>query len=382
MAEPAWSGSLHLSPVACRVKLVPAVSDPPAIRLEPINIATGNPVTAGFVDAVTGEPVAPEAIGQAHRYDNGRFVTISEAELRELAGPPSETIEIDDFVPLGSVDRLLHERLYYLDIAEPAAGDALAAIAAVLQRQGRAGLGRMHLDGRQRRVLIEPRDGGLVLAVLRSAARIAVPQFAASQMDGLPSDTIAMLEATVERQSTAADPAALADPYEDGLRMLIAEKIRDARAAEAPPPDAVAAGEREFACEIFISAIGAGESRHVGGGWAGTQGSGQPIEALSIRPGEGLASGAIEFRVFAGEGRATAWVADGNYAGSWGRGLPLTGFAVRPSADHTVALETVYQGCFSKAGTVGPKRDGEACVSPEADDTLEAVLIRVLERAE
>ena len=73
---------------------------------------------------------------------------------------------------------------------------------------------------------------------------------------------------------------------------------------------------------------------------------------------------------------------DGNYAGTRGRGLPLTGFAVRPAADEMARLEIVYEGCFFEGGVVGPKRDGEACVSPVANDPLEAVRVTILERGQ
>src|SRR5262249_21740314 len=115
-------------------------------------------------------------------------------------------------------------------------------------------------------------------------------------------------------------------------------------------------------------------------GWAGNPGSRRQIEALSIRPREGLPPSAVEFKVFAQEGRATSWVSDGNYAGTRGRGLPLTGFAIRPAQEHATQLEIVYEGCFFEGGIVGPKRDGELCISPIANDPLEAVRVSIMER--
>ncbi|MBV9858723.1 MAG: hypothetical protein JO038_01255 [Alphaproteobacteria bacterium] len=138
----------------------------------------------------------------------------------------------------------------------------------------------------------------------------------------------------------------------------------------------------ELGTEILLHIVGLGDRRYVEPGWAGNPGSRRQIEALSIRPREGLAPSAVEFKVFAQEGRATSWVSDGNYAGTRGRGLPLTGFAVRPSQDLRERLEIVYEGCFFEGGVVGPKRDGELCISPVANDPLEAVRVSIMERAE
>jgi hypothetical protein len=101
-----------------------------------------------------------------------------------------------------------------------------------------------------------------------------------------------------------------------------------------------------------------------------------------VRPREGLAASAVEFRVFAQEGRATAWVSNGNYAGTRGRNLPLTGFAVRSAGELGERLQIEYEGSFFEGGVVGPKRNGELCVSTVADDPLEAVRITITDRGE
>jgi DNA end-binding protein Ku len=152
-------------------------------------------------------------------------------------------------------------------------------------------------------------------------------------------------------------------------------------AAPAPEPEPAAAeGPHDIGTEILLHIMGLGDRRYVEPGWAGNPGSKRQIEALSIRPREGLAPSAIEFRVYAQEGRATAWVSNGNYAGTRGRNLPLTGFAVRPVSDLGERLDIAYEGSFFEGGVVGPKRNGELCISPVADDPLEAVRVTIIDQ--
>lgn len=155
-----------------------------------------------------------------------------------------------------------------------------------------------------------------------------------------------------------------------------------APAAEAPPAETAPEGPQDVGSEILLHIMGLGDRRYVEPGWAGNPGSKRQIEALSIRPREGLAASTVEFRVFAQEGRATAWVSNGNYAGTRGRNLPLTGFAVRPAGELGERLEIEYEGSFFEGGVVGPKRNGELCVSPVADDPLEAVRVTIVDRGE
>jgi hypothetical protein len=156
-------------------------------------------------------------------------------------------------------------------------------------------------------------------------------------------------------------------------------------ASEPPPPapepaPAPSGGPHDVGAEILLHIMGLGDRRYVEPGWAGNPGSKRQIEALSIRPRDGLAASSIEFRVFAQEGRATAWVSNGNYAGTRGRNLPLTGFAVRPSGELGERIEIAYEGSFFEGGVVGPKRNGELCVSPVADDPLEAVRVTIIDQ--
>ena len=97
-------------------------------------------------------------------------------------------------------------------------------------------------------------------------------------------------------------------------------------------------------------------------------------------PRDELAPDAVEFRVFAAQGRATPWVGNGNYAGTSGRELALTGFAARPSQAIGDRFDVVYEGWFADGGAVGPLRNGETCVSPVQDDPIEALRVSLIER--
>jgi DNA end-binding protein Ku len=168
------------------------------------------------------------------------------------------------------------------------------------------------------------------------------------------------------------------------------EPVAAAEPPPPPPPESEPApaaepaepGPHDVGTEILLHIMGLGDRRYVEPGWAGNPGSKRQIEALSIRPRDGLTPSAIEFRVFAQEGRATAWVSNGNYAGTRGRNLPLTGFAVRPAGELGERLEIAYEGSFFEGGVVGPKRNGELCVSPVADDPLEAVRVTILDQGD
>jgi DNA end-binding protein Ku len=451
MPQATWNGFLRLSLVSCPVYLSPATTDKGRMRLDQLSARTGNPINQQLVDARTGDVVASDAVVKGLRLEDGRHVSIDDAELQALGPEPSKVIDVDYFVPLEDIDRLYLDAVYYLYPEGPLASDTVYAVQLAMQRNGRAAIGRMQFDGRERQVLIEPRYGGLVMSTLRSADSVEPPEFVERHQQEISSEMIEIAESIIGRRPGIFDTRTFRDRYEDALRALVDSKVRNAprpaggerapalfggaqpepaqpepspapppppepepapaAAAEPPPappapepepeapPEAPAAavaaaadpaaaaaeppaGGREVGTEILLHIVGLGDRRYVEAGWAGSPGSHRQIEALSIRPAEGMAPSAVEFKVFAQEGRATSWVSDGNYAGTRGRGLPLTGFAVRPSQDLREKLEITYEGSFFEGGVVGPKKDGELCISPIANDPLEAVRVSIVERTE
>jgi DNA end-binding protein Ku len=483
MAQAHWNGFLRVSLVSCPVRLASTTGETRRIRLDPINARTGNPVTQQFVDARTGDVVAPEAVVSGCKLDDERYLVLSAEDLQSLAQSPVNVIDIDRFVPRDQIGRLFFDAASYIHPEGQLAADTVHALRLAMERNGRVALGHIFLDGRERVVLIEPQAGGLLMSTLRAVEEIAPPEFAERPEHDIPAEMVEIAESIIARRSADFDPAMLRDRAEDALRALIAARTRPAappteppappaaaapppppeppppapppvaappppapppvaaappppppEAAPAPEPPAAAApppapapppvaavpppppapepppappppapppaaappphngaapaaegergGARELGAEVLLHIMGLGDRRYVEPGWAGHPGSRRQIEAMSIRPREAFPPSAIEFRVFAQEGRATAWVSNGNYAGTRGRGLPLTGFAVRPAADLRDRLEIVYEGSFFEGGVVGPRRDGELCVSPVADDPLEAIRVTIVERKE
>jgi Glycosyl transferases group 1 len=156
---------------------------------------------------------------------------------------------------------------------------------------------------------------------------------------------------------------------------------RRGRGAEVVPAVESGAGCREIGAEIVLHTGRQGDCRYTTQGWAGDRGRGQSIEAFGIRPLEALGAADIEYKALGPNGRETPWVSNAVLCGTRGEGVALTGFAIRLAAHLRDRFEVVYEGAFSTGGIVGPSRDGEPCVAGVADDPLEAIRVRLLERA-
>jgi DNA end-binding protein Ku len=388
MADTEWRGFLRLSLVSCPVRLERAARAAQRIRLEPLNGRTRNPVVRQFVDAHTGDIVPPDLVIRGWKTADGDYVTIGNDEFEAVVGAgrtgEADIIELAQFCPAGQIDRARFASAYYLYPDGALAADTLASLRLAMQHEGADAIAYLRLGGRGRTALLAVDGAGFRLTTLRPAAAAQPAEFAERADDSVPVEMVEVAEDLIRRRMLEGDPNRLPDRWQDRLRTLIAEKTGAAVPAEQPAAaveDEQPKG-REIGAEILLHVIGAGDRRFVEPGWAGEPGGRQQIEAISIRPHGEVPPTAIEYRVFAQHGRATAWVSNGSYAGTRDGELPLTGFAVRPLSEWRDRLDIVYEGSFCDGGAVGPKTNGDACLSAIDNDPLEALRITIVERPE
>jgi GT2 family glycosyltransferase len=115
--------------------------------------------------------------------------------------------------------------------------------------------------------------------------------------------------------------------------------------------------------------------------WAGRVAPGLWIESFSVQPQKHLTARQIEYKGLTGTGFETPWLSDDQICGTKGMAVPLVGFAIRlkPGAE-TAAYDCEYSGYYQSGATVGPMRNGAPCRSTVANDPLEGIQIRIIQR--
>jgi DNA end-binding protein Ku len=226
MPRASWSGFLRLSLVTCPVYLSPATTESKRIRLNQLNSETGNRVSQRLVDSKTGEELSRDQIAKGYEFDRGRYVTITDDELKELQIESSKIIDLDRFVGRDQVDPLYLDAPYYVYPDGEIATETFRVIGEAMARTNRVGLGRITLSSRERLVLVEPRGGGLVMSTLRSSDEVRAAEFGANDEGRIDPELVALAETIIERKSGAFEPAGFHDRYQDALRALVESKLK------------------------------------------------------------------------------------------------------------------------------------------------------------
>jgi len=112
---------------------------------------------------------------KGREFAKGQYVTFTPEELKALDEKATNSIDVIQFLPLASVDRLYLDKAYYLGPGK--GGDkAYRLLAEALKKTGRAGLGQYAARGRQHLVLLRPRDGVLVMEQLYYSDELRSPK--------------------------------------------------------------------------------------------------------------------------------------------------------------------------------------------------------------
>ena len=162
-----WKGYLKLSLVSCPIALYTGTSATERVSFRQINKKTGNRLRQQLVDEVTREPVEGEAKGRGYEYAKNAYIPVDDDELDALAVESKHTIEIELFVPREQIDQRYLDTPYYITPDGQVGQDAFAVIREAMRGKDMVTLGRVVLVKRERVIMLEPWDKGLMATTLR-----------------------------------------------------------------------------------------------------------------------------------------------------------------------------------------------------------------------
>ena len=237
-----WKGYLKLSLVTCPVAMTPAITEGEKIRFRTLNRATGNPIASRYVDSVTGRPVTDDDEVMGYETAKDEFVQLEEDELDAVALESTRTIDIEQFVPRESIAGIWRDRPHYLVPDDPVGEEAFAVIRQGMATTGTAGLSRLVLYRRERRVMLEPRDRGILLWTLHDPAQIrdADDYFGKLKDEPAPKDMVKVAQTVIAERTREWAPSLAGDRVQQQLQRIITAKRKGrkpARAKASEPPD-------------------------------------------------------------------------------------------------------------------------------------------------
>ncbi|WP_460452442.1 non-homologous end joining protein Ku [Alsobacter sp. SYSU BS001988] len=239
-----WKGYLKLSLVSCAVALYPASSSSSRVSFNTLNRQTGNKVKRIYVDPDTGEEVPGEDQVKGYAVAKNAYVLVEDDELDAVKIESTHTVDIEKFVPRSEIDPRYMDAPYYIAPDDRVAQEAFAVIREAMRDSGMVALARVVIARRERILMIEPWDKGLLGTVLRYGYEV---RDAAAYFEDIPDLTIPaemkdLAHVIVDRKAGHWVPAEFEDRYEAAVVEMLRSKQAGApvvEAAAAPRPQNV-----------------------------------------------------------------------------------------------------------------------------------------------
>lgn len=233
-----WKGYLKLSLVTCPVAMMPARSESEKVRFHTLNRKTGNRIQSRYVDAVTGKPVADDDEVKGYPKGDEDYVVLEDDELDSVALESTRTIDIQTFAPRSSVGWIWYDAPHYLVPDSKVGEEAFSVIREAMKRTKTVGISRVVLYRRERAVLLDARDNGIVLWTLRYGDEVRPEKdYFAGIKDAKPdADLRPLMEKLITTRTKDWSPDLAKDPVQDELLAIINAKQKGRKTTKAAKP--------------------------------------------------------------------------------------------------------------------------------------------------
>lgn len=174
---------------------------------------------------VPGEEVGNPEIQKGFEVEPGKFVIVTDEDLKSLEPKPSRDIEIAEFVPPEKISQQCYERPYYLGPD----GDEKAyfALAEALEKRGREGIAHWVMRNKSYVGALRTRDGYLTLVTLRNANEVVSAKDLPKPAGREPSaKEIEMAKHLVSLLEGEFNPADFKDEYRQRVMEFIERKAK------------------------------------------------------------------------------------------------------------------------------------------------------------
>lgn len=223
--RPYWKGYLKLSLVTCPVSMMPATSESEKVRFHTLNRETSNRVVSQYVDSVTGKPVKDDNEAKGYARGENDYVILTDDDLDAVALDTVKTIDIEKFAPTDSIEWVYLEKPHYLMPDDPVGHEAFAVIRDAMKADQVVGISKLVIGRRERAVVLEPRDDGIVLWSLRFGDEVRPEEDYFGDIDAeSDSELIPLVQKLIKQKTARWSPDMVSDPIQDALLALIEQK--------------------------------------------------------------------------------------------------------------------------------------------------------------
>ncbi|MDG9926346.1 MULTISPECIES: Ku protein [unclassified Pseudomonas] len=234
MARAIWKGAISFGLVHIPVALVSATASQ-GVDFDWLDKRSMEPVGYKRVNKVTGKEVTKENIVKGVAYEKGRYVVLSEEEIRAAHPESTQTIDIFAFVDSPQIPLQNIDTPYYLT-PDRRGEKVYALLREALASTDKVALAHVVLHTRQHLAALMPLESALVLVKLRwpsevrglesleLGSAVTSPKLVKSELD--------MAKRLIKDMSADWQPEDYQDSFQDRIMELVEQKAKAGKIEE------------------------------------------------------------------------------------------------------------------------------------------------------
>ena len=238
--RPTWKGYLKVSLVNIPVKVYPATEASATISFNQLHSVCQTRINQKKWCPKCDCEVTSAEVVKGYEFEKGRWVVMSDEDIAKVRTESTKVINLVQFAGDDEIDPMYVDKAYYLVPDGAMATDAYAVMRDGME--GKVGVGKVAIHGRESLVAVKPHKQGLVMYTLHHAAEIRT----IDQIDELrevrgkvnPAE-MKLAKQVIESFAGELNLADYKDEYQEGLKQIIEAKVSGeefvAPAEEAPP---------------------------------------------------------------------------------------------------------------------------------------------------
>ena len=224
-ARAMWKGDITIGRTKVPVKMYSAVQDQ-GVHFRLLHETDKQPLKQHMVNPETDEVVESKDVKKGYVDDGGIVVMLDKEELDELKPEPTRDIEITRFVPINAISHGWYDRPYWLG-PDGRGSSAYFALARALEEEGREGIAKWVMRGKEYVGALVGADGYLMLITLRRAGEVVESkELPRPGGRALEKKEVALAEQLVSALEGEWKPEEFADEYRDRLMEFIEKKAK------------------------------------------------------------------------------------------------------------------------------------------------------------
>lgn len=221
---------------------MPATTENEKVRFHTLNRTTGNRVVSEYIDSVSGKAVDDDDQVKGYQRGEDEYVMLEDDELQAVALESTRTIDINVFVPSDSIEWIWYDKPHYLLPDDPVGEEAFSVIRDAMAATKTVGIARLVLYRRERAVMLEARDKGIIVWTLRygDEVRNKSEYFGDIKTAKPDAKSLGLMTDLIKERTKPWDTLMLDDPVQDRLLDIISARKKGRK----KPPKAEVQPER------------------------------------------------------------------------------------------------------------------------------------------